>query len=34
MPYYRKRQGLDPEEFPESLQRFAGVIAAVKEVSR
>ncbi|GHV75450.1 spore coat protein [Spirochaetia bacterium] len=27
MPYYRKRQGLDPEDFPESLQRFAGVIS-------
>jgi dTDP-4-amino-4,6-dideoxygalactose transaminase len=27
MPYYRKRQGLLPEDFPESLQRFAGVIS-------
>jgi dTDP-4-amino-4,6-dideoxygalactose transaminase len=27
MPYYRKRQGLTPEDFPESLQRFREVIS-------
>jgi dTDP-4-amino-4,6-dideoxygalactose transaminase len=27
MPYYRKRQGLLPEDFPESLRQFKGVIS-------
>jgi dTDP-4-amino-4,6-dideoxygalactose transaminase len=27
MPYYRKRQNLLPEDFPESLTQFKGVIS-------
>jgi dTDP-4-amino-4,6-dideoxygalactose transaminase len=27
MPYYRKRQNLLPEDFPESLRQFEGVIS-------